>query len=222
MKLTTLSGYRKPIILCVEDEPELLRDIAEEITEAGATVVLAHHGKEALEQLDETRPDLILCDISMPHLDGFAFLRAVQAMPPEYVSIPFVFLTALSDPREVVEGKRLGADDYLVKPIDYDLLLVTIAARLRQVRRIHSAQQDKVTHVDADVLAARFGLTATEARVAVALTKGKQPARIATEFKVARTTITFHMRNIFGKTGTGRQAELVALLLKSVAARDCQ
>src|SRR5690606_30486081 len=126
------------VILCVEDELDLLRDTAEELSDAGFTPLLASNSEDALEQIRMTRPDLILCDISMPGQDGFGLLRAVQDMAPDYAGIPFVFLTALSDPREVVEGKRLGADDYLVKPIDYDLLLATIEARLRQVKRIHT------------------------------------------------------------------------------------
>src|SRR3546814_6836000 len=125
MKFTCM-GTRKPVILCVEDEPDLLRDIAEELCEAGYTPLLASNGDEALSQIHATRPDLILCDISMPGLDGFDLLHAVQAMESDYASIPFVFLTALSDPREVVEGNRLGADDYLIKPVDYDLLLATV------------------------------------------------------------------------------------------------
>ncbi|NYT84992.1 response regulator [Pollutimonas harenae] len=217
MKLVC-SGKRKPIILCVEDEPDLLCDTAEELSEAGFTPLLAGNGDEALDQLRTIRPDLILCDISMPGMDGFGLLRAVQEMMPDYAGIPFVFLTALSDPREVVEGKRLGADDYLVKPIDYDLLLATIQARLRQVTRIHTAQRASMMHIDPNMLVARFGLTQTEARVAVALTENKQPAQIAADFSVSRTTVTFHLKNIFGKTSTTRQAELVALLLRSAVA----
>lgn len=209
---------RKPVILCVEDESDLLRDTAEELSEAGYTPLLASSGDEALEQLRTIRPDLILCDISMPDMDGFGLLRAVQGMVPDYAGIPFVFLTALSDPREVVEGKRLGADDYLVKPIDYDLLLATIQARLRQVTRIHTAQRASMSHIDPDMLVARFGLTQAEARVAVALTENKQLAQIAVDFQISRTTVTFHLRNIFGKTGATRQAELVALLLRSAVA----
>ncbi len=214
----TCSEKRKPVILCVEDEADLLRDTAEELSDAGFTPLLAGNGDDALDQIRTIRPDLILCDISMPGLDGFGLLRAVQDMAPDYADIPFVFLTALSDSREIVEGKRLGADDYLVKPIDYDLLLATIEARLRQVKRIHTAQRASITHIDAGMLVARFGLTQTEARVAVALTENKQPAQIAADFDISRTTVTFHLRNIFGKTGTTRQAELVALLLRSAVA----
>src|SRR5699024_1152432 len=105
----------------------------------------------------------------------------VQAMGPGYAGIPFLFLTAMSDPRAVVAGKRLGADDYLIKPIDYDLLLATVEARLRQVKRVRAAQQAQLLTVDADALVTRFNLTLAEARVAVALTEGKRRANIADE-----------------------------------------
>lgn len=205
----------KAVILCVEDEQDLLRDIADELTEAGYEAVEASNGDEALARLRTLRPDLILCDISMPGLDGFGLLQAVQAKGPDYANIPFVFLSAFSDPREVTEGKRLGADDYLIKPIDYDLLLATVHARLRQIERIRTAHQQEDITPDAATLSARFDLTPTEARVAIALTEGLQPAQIAESFSIARTTVAFHMRNIFDKTETGRQAELVALLLRS-------
>src|SRR5690606_29867916 len=106
----------RPVILCVEDEAELRRDLADELRESGYAVIEARNGKEALERLDTIRPDLILCDISMPGLNGFEVLKATQAKASDHADIPFVFLSALADPREVVEGKRLGADDYLVKP----------------------------------------------------------------------------------------------------------
>lgn len=204
---------KRPVILCVEDEDELRREIADELTEASYDVIEARNGHEALDALSETRPDLILCDISMPGLDGYSVLKAVQAKRPDHADIPFVFLSALGDPREVVAGKRLGADDYLVKPIDYDLLLATIDARLRQIARLRSTQEVR-TVADVAVWSAAFRLTPAEVRVAQALTEGNALAQIADGLGVSRTTIAFHMSNIFQKTGTERQAELVALLLK--------
>lgn len=204
-----------PTILCVEDEEDLRRDIADELTEAGYHVVEARNGEEALERLEEIRPDLILCDISMPGLNGYEVLKATQARAPDHADIPFVVLSALADPREVVEGKQRGADDYLVKPVDYNLLLATIHARLRQIARIHAARNFTGAGSNTATFAEAFGLTPTEARVTVALTEGKALAQIAAEFGVSRTTIAFHMRNIFQKTGTSRQAELVALLLQA-------
>ena len=209
-----------PVILCVDDEVDLLQDIVDELREAGYRTLKADRGDNALAQMQDKRPDLILCDISMPGLDGFGLLQAVQAMGSDYADIPFVFLTALADPREVVQGKRLGADDYLVKPIDYDLLLATVEARLRQVNRIHSAHQAAVSDLDPDTLCSRYGLTPAEARVAVALAEGLQPMAIAERLGITRTTVAFHMRNTFAKTHTGRQAELVSLLLRSALSSD--
>lgn len=206
------------VVLCVEDEEALRRDIADELAEAGYAAIAACSGEEALELMRTTRPDLILCDISMPGLNGYGVLKAAQAKGPDYADIPFVFLSALGDPREIVEGKRLGADDYLVKPIDYDLLLATVDARLRQIARIRSARPADDAGADAATLAACYGLTPAETRIAMALVEGRQLAQIATSFDVSRTTVAFHMRNIFQKTRTSRQAELVALLLRRQAA----
>lgn len=205
---------KRPLILCVEDEEALRRDIAEELIEAGYEVIEACRGEVALAKLEEIRPDLILCDISMPEVNGYDVLKSVQAKGPDHAAIPFVFLSALADPRQIVDGKRLGADDYLVKPIDYDLLLATIDARLRQIARIRSAHPADDAGTDAAALAACCGMTPAETRVAAALAQGMQLAQIASSFGISRTTVAFHMRNIFQKTGTSRQAELVALLLR--------
>lgn len=204
------------VILCIEDEAQLRRDIRDELIEAGYQVVEAGNGTEALAILESLRPDLVLCDISMPGLDGYGVLEALRRKKQQHAEIPFVFLSALADPRHIVDGKRLGADDYLVKPIDYDLLLATIEARLRQIGRIRSARRPHLPQpaCDAETLAQSYGLTPAEMRVAQGLTQGKKLSQIAADVSVSRATVAFHMRNIFQKTGTGRQAELVALLLK--------
>lgn len=126
----------RPLILCVEDKDTLRRDIAEELVEAGYRVIEAANGRDALAQLEAVRPDLILCDICMPDMDGYDLLRATQERPDDYAGIPFLFMSALADRRDVVKGKLRGADDYLTKPIDFDLLLATVHARLRQMWRM--------------------------------------------------------------------------------------
>lgn len=202
------------VILCIEDEAQLRRDIRDELVEAGYDVVEADNGKHALGKLARVCPDLVLCDISMPELNGYGVLKALHERGPDYAEIPFVFLSALADPRHIVDGKRLGADDYLVKPIDYDLLLATIEARLRQIERIRSARPPETTGPDFSTLAQSYGLTPAEIRITQALTQGRKLIQIAADLGVSRSTVAFHMRNIFQKTDTGRQAELVALLLK--------
>src|SRR5690554_6589072 len=103
--------HNAPIILCVEDEQELCHDIADELREVGYQVIETASVKEAWQSLQNTHPDLILCDISMPFESGYVLLAKVKQAGAFYADIPFVFLTALSDPIEVVKGKRLGAED---------------------------------------------------------------------------------------------------------------
>lgn len=141
-----MTNERSPLVLCAEDHEELRRDLCDELREAGYRVVEASDGEEALEHL-RAAPDVILCDITMPRLNGYSLLERVRNGFPELADTPFIFLTALSDRFDVIEGKRLGADDYLVKPIDYDLLLVTLEARLRQVNRMRAKSTQEIEHL---------------------------------------------------------------------------
>jgi len=129
----------KRLILVVEDEQRLRANVVEELVEAGYTVLDAEDGMEALERLDTATPDLILCDITMPRMGGYELLRALRKRGGHVANIPFVFLTALSDRVAVIEGRGAGADDYLTKPVDFDLMLITIKSRLDQVERIRQA-----------------------------------------------------------------------------------
>jgi len=130
-------------ILCVEDEPRLRANIVEELNEAGYTTLEAGDGRSALTLIQSQRPDLILCDITMPRMGGYELLHAVRDSKQALSDVPFVFLTALSDRGAVIEGKSAGADDYLTKPIDFDLMLATIKSRLDQVRRIRTTLDAK-------------------------------------------------------------------------------
>lgn len=340
----------RPLLLCVEDEDDLRIDLVEELEEAGYTVLEAGNGAQAMAQLATVNPDLILCDVNMPVQNGYELLREIRETRPDLADVPFVFLTALADPKEIADGKRAGADDYLVKPIDFELMLATIGARLRQVSRMrrkvtteigkirnaltnlqeretqsvfdntvrvldyvalgivlldrdgrvrfanraardcteredglvlgetmntsfahHTRELKHIisTTVDASlrgddqvmcltvprpsgrrdllvlacaligrdhvsdgpavamfisdpehrprvpetVLSSLFGLTPSEAQIALALADGKRPDEISASFGVSPTTTAFHMRNLFRKTNTHRQADLIALVL---------
>ncbi|WP_449396471.1 response regulator [Devosia riboflavina] len=156
----SLSHPEDFLILCVEDEPSLLKNIVEELLDFGFRAIGAEDGQVALDVLAGQRPDLILCDITMPRMGGFELLRSVRNARSDIANIPFVFLTALSDRLAVIEGKMAGADDYLSKPIDFDLMLVTVRARLDQVVRIHEeigATAERRLQTETDI-AARQGL----------------------------------------------------------------
>lgn len=154
-----ISPASKPdqfLILCVEDERRLRANIVEELRETGYAVIEADDGEAALELLNQHSPDLVLCDITMPRMGGYELLNIVRGREPSLANVPFVFLTALSDRAAVIEGKSAGADDYLTKPIDFDLMLATIRSRLDQVVRIrtslNSAAESQRLAAVADVL----------------------------------------------------------------------
>ena len=131
-----------PKILCVEDDPRLLEILVDEVESAGYEVVVATNGREGIEKTVSEKPDLIISDIRMPDMDGYQFLTALRLEHPEAAWTPFIFLTALSEQQDIVRGKALGADDYMTKPVDYEMLLATIGSRLQQIQRI-AEQHDK-------------------------------------------------------------------------------
>src|SRR3712207_8415500 len=100
-------------ILCVEDEADLRQDIAEELIAAGYHVLQAGDGAAALQMLGQTRPDLVLCDITLPRMSGLELLKHVRASRPDLADLPFVFLTALAGPRDLIAGQTAGGRQYL-------------------------------------------------------------------------------------------------------------
>src|SRR5215471_7446084 len=128
-------------ILCIEDDRETAALIAEELVDRGYAVTIAHNGREGLAAILKTMPDLVLSDISMPLMSGFELLERLIALAPRFAKMPFVFLTALSDRDNVLKGRQLGADDYVSKPIDFDMLETIIAARLARVARTETLSQ---------------------------------------------------------------------------------
>ena len=108
-------------ILCVEDDCESAALIREELLERGFRVVVAHDGEEGLAAIEREWPDLVLCDIRMPGISGFEVLRRLRRAPP-LNALRFVFITGWSGRDVEFEARRLGADDYVIKPIDFDTL----------------------------------------------------------------------------------------------------
>lgn len=338
--------HRRHVILCVDDDQRLRTDLVEELTAADYEVIEAGNGSEALAALQQRKPHLILCDITMPVMGGYDLLRFVRERRPDLNDVPFIFLSVLGDRKEVIQGKNVGADDYLTKPVDFGHLIATVKARLAQIERMRrsllseleserssllekavdgtrnavesmaqvldgmssgflvldanaqvqfmnrtarqiidekdgliiaagqlrtSAQratralkqavQDILDHtiksaavtvskefgrplllqifplsggdasktsvavfvldperrppLDQKVVAEMYGLTKAEARLATAIAEGKRLEEIADAFSVSQTTISFHLQNLFRKTQTSRQTDLVALLIRS-------
>lgn len=134
-------------ILCVEDEDFIREDIVEELEEAGHEVLQADSGADGLRTILSNTLDLVLCDITMPVMDGHALLTELRRNHPAYDDLPFVFLSALGDRKDVIAGKRLGADDYLTKPIDFEMLHATVETRLRQVDRMTERKEEQMVRL---------------------------------------------------------------------------
>ncbi|MCD6019501.1 MAG: response regulator [Bacteroidetes bacterium] len=116
-------------ILLIEDKYEIRETIAEILCLANFKVLTAGNGESGLEIAITGNPDLILCDIMMPVLDGFGVYNALNALPYTK-NIPFIFLTGKCDVDDRVKGLKAGVDDYLTKPIDSQVLLSTIELRI--------------------------------------------------------------------------------------------
>jgi DNA-binding response OmpR family regulator len=118
-------------ILCIEDDHETATLITEELVERGFDVHVASNGTEGFFAILNAQPDLVLSDISMPAGSGFDVLRLLTAVGPRIRnSMPFIFLTAVADHDAELKARQFGADDFITKPVDFDLLEAIIRARL--------------------------------------------------------------------------------------------
>jgi DNA-binding response OmpR family regulator len=128
-------GEARKKILCIEDDREAAALIVEELADQGFEPLTAHDGQEGFEAILKHMPDLVLCDVSMPVMSGFEVLERLKEMAPDVARVPFVFLTAMTEYEDEMRGRQLGADGYVVKPVDFDALNAIITARLTGVAR---------------------------------------------------------------------------------------
>jgi len=122
-------------ILLIEDNTELRENTTEVLELAGYKVRAASNGKEGIEMVSQGMPDLIICDIMMPQLDGYGVLH-VLSKKPETSNIPFIFLTAKTERNDFRKGMEMGADDYITKPFDDVELLNAIDIRLKKAANL--------------------------------------------------------------------------------------
>jgi len=181
-------------ILCIEDDRETAALIAEELTERGYDVALAFDGREGFASILRSMPDLVLSDISMPVMSGFDLLERLTALAPRFSGMPFVFLTALTDRDNELKGRQLGADDYVTKPIDFDLLDTKIRARLAGVARN-------------DLWPRQIDLNDREVETLTWAARGKTSAEIAQILGLSKRTVDFHIDNARTKLGAATRVE---------------
>src|SRR5688572_22508229 len=119
-------------ILLIEDNQDVRENTAEILQLSGYDVTTAENGKVGVEKASTSKPDLIICDIMMPVLDGYGVLHMLSRNN-ETANIPFIFLTAKAERVDFRKGMEMGADDYITKPFDDIELLNAIERRLKKV-----------------------------------------------------------------------------------------
>jgi DNA-binding response OmpR family regulator len=185
---------RRRRILCIEDDRDTASLICEELVDRGFEVRVAYNGREGLAAILKDPPDLVLSDVGMPGMSGFELLRTLTSMEPRFESMPFVFLTALSDHDNELKGWQLGADDYLTKPVDYDVLAALITARLARVAR--SAVWPK-----------QIGLREREVETLTWAARGKTFWEIGEILGLSKRTVEFHLENARRKLGVATRTQ---------------
>src|SRR4030095_14852631 len=163
-------------ILVIEDEPEMRRNITTLLRYYDYEPIAAENGRVAVEMARREKPDLILCDVMMPDIDGYGVLHALQS-DTSLARIPFIFLTAKGEKDDLRSGMNLGADDYLTKPVANAELVRAIEARLRRSEE-QMNRKLKPDFSSAQPLLA-FGLTPRAAEALLWLAQGKTNSDVA-------------------------------------------
>jgi DNA-binding NarL/FixJ family response regulator len=183
-------------ILCIEDDYETAALIAEEMTDRGFEVQVAHNGLEGFSAIQRLNPHLVLCDLAMPGASGLEVLKRLTAAAPRFWNMPFILLTATIDRDIELQARRLGADDFVTKPIDFDVLEAIICARLARVSR-------------GDIAPKHINLNSREVEVLTWAARGKTSAEIAIILAVSKRTVDFHADNARVKLGAISRIETV-------------
>jgi two-component system alkaline phosphatase synthesis response regulator PhoP len=204
-------------ILIVDDEPDILEILEYNLQNAGYETATAGNGDEAIRQARQFHPDLILLDVMMPEMDGYQTIRQLRKNRDLDNTI-VIFLTAMSDEKSEIEGLKLGADDYIAKPIKPELLLTRLRTALRRVKK--DEEQDNVL-VFGDLEINKYKFTVSYQGTEIILAKkefellnllASKPGRVflrpeilqkvwGAEVIVGDRTIDVHIRKIRQKLG---------------------
>jgi DNA-binding NarL/FixJ family response regulator len=186
----------KKEILFIEDDPETASLIAEDLEERGYALTIAADGHSGLSAILKTSPDLVLCDINMPGMTGFEVMESLNALASRFEAVPFVFLTARTDRDSELKGRRLGADDYVTKPVDLDILAAIIETRLGRGARN-------------ELWSRQVALSDRELECLTWSARGKTSPEIAAILSLSKRTVNFHIENACRKLNVSTRTEAV-------------
>lgn len=218
-------------LLLVDDEPGLREAVAAYLEDNGFEVTAVASGQAALDHLQSHVPDLIITDIMMPQMDGYAFLEQVRQQP-HLSHIPIIFLTARGMKRDRIQGYDAGCDAYLSKPFDPDELVAIINNLLRRQAAARDDAEPNLANLAQQIAELRamlvqqgarpkptpsiqLDLTPREASVLELVVQGLMNKEIASQLNTSVRNIEKYVSRLFVKTGTSSRTELVRFALEN-------
>lgn len=181
-------------VLCIDDEKPVVDLLLEELSEHGFEVHGATSGQQGFGEILRLYPDIVVCDINMPDMNGFDILEKLQTLSPQFQRMPFIYLTARNERDDILRGRRLGCDDYLTKPIDFEMLVEVIRTRLKRGPRFTGCRP-------------AHPLTQREIEALSWSARGKSSADIAVLMECSERTVNFHIANAMQKFGVATRIQ---------------
>ena len=208
-------------VLIIEDEKILRQNLRDILDLEGYEVKVAPNGMDGIELYNIEQPDLVLCDIKMPKMDGFDVLKAIRDLPGG-LTTAFIFLSAKVEHDDIRSGMNLGADDYLLKPVNRKDLLSAIETRLKQRskvleemnRRINDSINGALDFGFDEVQALLSRLSKSERKVLYYVSLEKSTSEIADLLFISPKTVENHRHNISKKLDLKGGHSVLALALK--------
>ena len=201
-------------LLLIDDDPNLILLVKDYLEFRGYNVDTAENGREALEVLDHLIPDMIICDVMMPEMDGYTLIKHIREEPVTN-RIPVLFLSAKGQSQDRVKGLNEGADVYMSKPFEPEELVAQVESSLKQIKRWEQGRPKGLDGAPTIVVPHNVELTPTETKVVQLVAKGMANREIANQLNVSQRTIESHVSNMLNKTSLNNRTELARWAIES-------
>ncbi len=201
-------------LLLIDDDPNLILLVKDYLEFRGYEVLTAENGREALELLQDSLPDMIICDVMMPEMDGHTLVQQIRKNSRTNW-IPVLFLSAKGQSQDRVKGLNIGADVYMVKPFEPEELVAQVESSLKQANRLIQQNSKGAGAKTKIKVPQNVELTPTELKVVQLVAKGMPNREIAQKLNVSQRTIESHVSNMLNKTSLGNRTELARWAIES-------
>ena len=212
--MSEVNGTDSKKLLLIDDDPNLILLVKDYLEFRGYEVITAENGREALEILEDEVPNMIICDVMMPEMDGYSFVNNVRANP-RTDWIPVLFLSAKGQSQDRVKGLNTGADVYMVKPFEPEELVAQVESTLKQASRLLDRPTQGKSQDPKLQVAETVELTVTETKVVQLVSRGMSNREIAEVMNVSQRTIESHVSNMLAKTSLHNRTELARWAMES-------